>query len=228
MLPFLWATYSVWAERWIHLSVRHRGPAWKYHHPSHVWLSDLSIACENTEKQLPENWEESNHESTTHSGEGANEMGDFQNTPAHTRARVTMRAPGAPSVTGQHWCLLLCWTQLYLQPKERHTAEVSKNQNLMWVTLQAPLSPGVLSNIRLMSLKFWDQPFYPLNWKATEKGQVSKCIKAHTDFASTHVPGLPREHPLQRCHSCWKGTAKGQSQTFWWQPCSTATGTAPC
>lgn len=143
---------------WIHLSVRHRGPAWKYHHPSRVWLSDLSITCENAEEQLPENCEESNHESTTRSGEGANEMGDFQNTPAHARARVTMGVPGAPSVTGQLCCLILCWTQLFLQPKGAHRAKVSKNQNLMWITLQAPLSPGVLSNFRLMSLKSWDQP----------------------------------------------------------------------
>lgn len=63
------------------------------------------ITCENAEKQLPKNCEESNHESTTHSGEGANKMRDFQNTPAHAGARVTMRVPGAPSVTGHLCCL---------------------------------------------------------------------------------------------------------------------------
>lgn len=96
----------------------------------------------------------------------------------------------------------------------------------MWVTLQASLSPGMLSNIRLMSLK--SSSIYPLSWKAIEKGQVSKCIKAHTNFTPMQVPGLPRQHPLQWCHSCWEGSPKGQSQTFWWQSHRTATGTTPC
>lgn len=117
-----------------------------------------SITCENAEEQLPENCEKSKHESTTHSGEGANVMGDFQNTPAHAKARLTMRVPGAPGVTGQLCCLITCWMQLYLQPKGIHAAKVSKNLNLMWITLQGPLSPGVLSNIRLISLNSWDQP----------------------------------------------------------------------
>lgn len=144
VLPFLWDTVFE-LNTWIHLSVRHRRPAWKYHHPSRVWLSDLSITCENAEEQLPKNCEESNHESTTHSGEGANEMRGFQNTPVHARARVTMRVPGAPSVTGQLCCLILCWTQLYLQPKGAHTAKVSEKSKSNVSNTPSPSVPrGVI------------------------------------------------------------------------------------
>lgn len=54
------------------------------------------------------------------------------------------------------------------------------------------------------------------------------CIKAHTEFTSTHVPGLLRGCQLQWCHSCWRDTVKEQRKNFWWQQCSTATGTALC
>lgn len=132
---------------WIHLSVTHRGPPWKYHHPLHVWLSDLSITCENAEKRLPENCEESNHEMTVCSGEGGSRWGKLPATRALAWARVTMRVQWASSVTGQSWhhdaMLNSSFSPAY---GNMHREEVTKFKPIMWITFQALLSPRVLSN----------------------------------------------------------------------------------
>lgn len=118
-----------------------------------IWALHVKMqrnSCQKTVKRVTMNWPHT-------LGKELRRWGTSKNTRAHARARVTIRVPGAPSVRGQLCCLILCWMQLYLQPKGTHTAKVSKNLNLMSITLQAPLSPGVLPNIRLMFLKSWDE-----------------------------------------------------------------------
>lgn len=112
---------------------------------------------------------------------------------------------GLPVPQGKAGTMMPCWTAA-ISPAygNTHREGVTKFKPIMWITFQALLSPRVLSNTFEVSRS----AVYLLNCKATEKGQVSTCTKARIEQSSMHVPCLLREHQLQWCHGCWRGTVK--------------------